>query len=162
VKAAPVLRAAAIDDAERLAILHAACFADCWSTGAMIEVLRTQGSFGFVIEIAQLPLCALALARCAADEAELLTIGVAPAWRRHGLARELISAVSDEARTRGARHIFLEVAEDNAAARALYADEGFAPVGRRPGYYARPGVAPVDALTMRRELHRVWRWPWSR
>lgn len=158
----PVLRAAVIGDAERLAVLHATCFADCWSTAAMIEVMRAHGSFGFVIEVAQLPLCALALARCAADEAELLTIGVAPAWRRHGLARELIAAVCDEARLQGARSLFLEVAEDNAAARALYADEHFTPVGRRPGYYARPGAAAVDALTMRRDLHRGWRWPWSR
>jgi ribosomal-protein-alanine N-acetyltransferase len=160
--AAPILRAATIADAERLAALHAACFADCWATGAMIEVLGAQGSFGFVVEIAPLPLCALALARTAADEAELLTIGVGPAWRRHGLARALIAAVVDEARVRGARHLFLEVAEDNAAARALYVDEGFAPVGRRPGYYARAGAAPVDALTMRREIPRGWRWPWSR
>lgn len=160
--AEPVLREAALGDAERLAMLHAQCFTDCWSTAAMIEVMRAPGSFGFVVEIAQLPLCALALARCAADEAELLTIGVSPAWRRHGLARELIAAVSDEARARGARRLFLEVAEDNAAARALYADEHFTPVGRRPGYYARPDAPPVDALTMRRELNRGWRWPWSR
>lgn len=159
---APRLRAATLADAERLAMLHATCFPDCWSTAAMIEVLRAPGTFGFVIEIAQLPLCALALGRTAADESELLTIGVAPAWRRHGLARELIAAVSEEARTRGARRIFLEVAEDNAPARALYAAEHFAPVGRRPGYYARAGAAAVDALTMRRELSRSWRWLWTR
>lgn len=44
----------------------------------MIEVLRAPGTFGFVVEIERLPLCALALGRVAADESELLTIGVAP------------------------------------------------------------------------------------
>ena len=35
--------------------------------------------------------------------------------------------------------MFLEVAEDNAAARALYDALGFEEVGVRPGYYERPG-----------------------
>jgi ribosomal-protein-alanine N-acetyltransferase len=35
----------------------------------------------------------------------------------------------------GAARMLLEVAEDNAAARALYAAAGFAPAGRRPRYY---------------------------
>ena len=49
--------------------------------------------------------------------------------------------------------MFLEVAEDNRAARALYAAAGFASVGRRPAYYARPGAADaVAALILRRDL----------
>jgi len=49
----------------------------------------------------------------------------------------------------GARRVFLEVAEDNWAARRLYAALGFAPVGRRRNYYRR-GQDFVAALTMRR------------
>jgi ribosomal-protein-alanine N-acetyltransferase len=62
-----------------------------------------------------------------------------------------------EAARRGARRIYLEVAEDNAAARALYAAEGFEPIGRRRGYYARREGPAVDAITMRREVRRGWR-----
>ena len=51
----------------------------------------------------------------------------------------------------GTRRIFLEVAEDNWAARRLYAAIGFAPVGRRRNYYRR-GQGFVAALTMRRLL----------
>ena len=50
-----------------------------------------------------------------------------------------------------ARKVFLEVAEDNAAARALYAKLGFQEIGRRRAYYKRPGGA-VDALTLGLEL----------
>ncbi|HEY0838393.1 MAG TPA: alanine acetyltransferase, partial [Azospirillum sp.] len=42
-------------------------------------------------------------------------------------------------------------AEDNAAARALYAAAGFATVGRRPGYYKRPD-GRVAALVLRRSF----------
>ena len=56
-------------------------------------------------------------------------------------------APSPDARARGASEAFLEVAEDNRAARALYARGGWAPVGRRPGYYGGG-----DALILRRGL----------
>ena len=48
--------------------------------------------------------------------------------------------------------LWLEVAETNAPARALYHRLGFSPVGRRAGYYADQG-APVDALVLRTALN---------
>jgi len=44
------------------------------------------------------------------------------------------------------------VAEDNAAALALYGKARFERAGRRPGYYRREGET-TDALVMRRELN---------
>jgi ribosomal-protein-alanine N-acetyltransferase len=54
-----------------------------------------------------------------------------------------------EAVRRGAREVFLEVRVDNDGARALYASEGFAELGRRRGYY---DGGRVDAVTMRKQL----------
>jgi len=156
--ASPLLRMAALADAAPLAALHADCFDDAWSIAAMIEVMRSPGTFGFIAEAGPRAPIGLALARVAADEAELLTIGIARAWRRAGLARRLIDTVAEEARERGARRLFLEVAEDNAAARALYDVEAFQIVGRRRAYYTRSDGAAIDALTMRRDLARGWRW----
>jgi len=45
------------------------------------------------------------------------------------------------------------VAEDNAAAVALYEGEGFERAGVRRRYYARPGGPPQDALVLRRALN---------
>ncbi len=83
------------------------------------------------------------LARVAADEAEILTLAVAPAMRRHGLGRELMQAAMAAAAGRGAASVALEVAERNAAARSLYAGLGFAGVGRRRGYYGAGGDALI-------------------
>ena len=47
---------------------------------------------------------------------------------------------------------YLEVAEDNIAARRLYRTLGFTQIGRCRGYYARPASRAVDALTLRREI----------
>ena len=64
-------------------------------------------------------------------EGELLNIAVDPAYRRRGVADELLGALP-------AGRIFIEVRESNAAARALYEGSGFTVIGRRRGYYHSP------------------------
>lgn len=88
----------------------------------------------------------------AADEAEIINLGVVPSARRKGLARMLLEAALAEARTRGILTMFLEVAEDNAPARALYAGAGFVEAGRRPRYYLRPDGSRVDALILKHAM----------
>lgn len=84
-----------------------------------------------------------------ADAAEILTVGVIESARRRGIARALIADLIDEAQRRDASEVFLEVRVDNAAARALYAAEGFAEIAIRAGYY---DGGRVDAVVMRRAL----------
>ncbi|SFG47008.1 ribosomal-protein-alanine N-acetyltransferase [Palleronia marisminoris] len=92
-----------------------------------------------------------ALGRIAADEAELLTIAVLPDARRNGIGRALLAAYHEAAARLGAVTSYLEVAETNEAARALYALDGYAEVGRRAGYYTE--VTPhVAAIVMSRSL----------
>ncbi|NSY37896.1 GNAT family N-acetyltransferase [Leisingera sp. ANG59] len=93
-----------------------------------------------------------ALVRVIADEAELLTIATDPAHQRQGLARACMAAWESRARVRGAEEMFLEVAEDNAPAQALYRACGFAVCGRRAGYYRRQDADPADAILMRKSL----------
>jgi [ribosomal protein S18]-alanine N-acetyltransferase len=90
----------------------------------------------------------LALAQCPGPECELLTLGVMPAERRNGVGRALLHSIIDEARQQSAHTLFLDVAEDNLPARALYAACGFVEIGRRPNYYSRRSGL-VDALTLR-------------
>ncbi len=80
-----------------------------------------------------------------ADEAEVLTLAVHPKARRSGLARALIQQAQDAAKV---ARIFLEVAQDNAPARALYAACGFQETGRRLNYYKRPDGGRVDGVLM--------------
>ncbi len=82
------------------------------------------------------------------QECEILALGVVPRQRRAGIGAALLASVVAEARRRGAQTLFLEVAEDNTAARALYAAQGFGQIGRRPNYYRRV-TGLVDALVLR-------------
>jgi [ribosomal protein S18]-alanine N-acetyltransferase len=93
----------------------------------------------------------LALWQVAADEAELLTIGIVPGRRGAGLGRFLLAASCAAMREAGAMRCFLEVADDNIAARTLYERCGFAIVGRRAAYY-RTDDGTADALIMERDL----------
>lgn len=133
-----------MSDPARLAALHAACFTSHpppWPASGFAGLLADPAVF--LIEAPQ----ALLLGRAAAGEAELLTLATAPAARRHGYARRLLAEFDAEARRRAALTAFLEVAEDNAPARALYAGAGWAQVGRRPRYYG-----PTAALILRKDL----------
>jgi len=86
--------------------------------------------------------------RSLGEEAEILSIGVAPRMRRKGAARALMSDVIERARCEGVRRLFLEVDVANAAAAALYESCGFERIGRRNRYYKNGG----DALVMRLNL----------
>ena len=90
----------------------------------------------------------LVLARVAADEAELLTIGVLPQARRRGVGLALLRAAAGEAARLGAIRLFLEVATRNAPARALYAQAGLVEVGRRRRYYPDGDDALVLAMPL--------------
>jgi len=94
---------------------------------------------------------AFALARVVADEVEILALATDPDHCGQGHGRACLDAALAQAAARGARHAFLEVAADNAAALALYRAAGFVQAGLRRGYYARPGAA-ADALVMTRAL----------
>jgi len=87
----------------------------------------------------------------AAGEAHVLNICVAPEMQGQGHGRRLLHALLQMARGRQVSRVFLEVRPSNVHAIALYFDEGFNEIGRRPRYYpAKDGRE--DALVMAMEL----------
>lgn len=130
---------------ETLAALHARAFAGqgrAWSAAEFAGLLAGPGVF--VAGDSR----ALALGRVVAGEAELLTLATDPSCRREGRARACLATFEAAARARGAEAVFLEVAEDNAAALSLYERAGFSRMARRKGYYA----GGRDAIVMRKPL----------
>jgi ribosomal-protein-alanine N-acetyltransferase len=133
-----------------LTALHAACFAapwdQPWTDRSFAEVLRMPGTGARIAALGPEPV-GFAVARIAADEAELLLIGIHPEHRRAGHGRALLDHLVAALREAGATRLFLEVAESNRAATAFYRAAGFDPVGRRPRYYA-----DEDALVLMKAL----------
>jgi ribosomal-protein-alanine N-acetyltransferase len=123
---------------------------EAWSRSSyQAEVDDTQNRYYLAAEDEDGALLGWAGVLVIGETAEILTVGVVPDGRRRGTARRMVDALLDEAIRRGAVEAFLEVREDNVAARALYTGMGFAEIGLRRGYYVG---GRVDAVTMRREL----------
>jgi [ribosomal protein S18]-alanine N-acetyltransferase len=86
--------------------------------------------------------------RIVLEEMHVILIAVAPAWRRRGVARQLLCQAMDQARASGCVRATLEVRVSNTPALQLYYSLQFAPVGTRPKYYLRP---TEDALILWRD-----------
>lgn len=121
--------------------LHRVCFPERpWSAGEFADLKKSgcdimASQNGFVVW------------RVVADEAEIITIGVHPDARRGGIAAAMLTLVENDVKKRGGKKIFLEVAENNVPARALYEHNGYVRVGVRPKYYNG-----VDAILMEKAL----------
>lgn len=118
-----------------------------WREAEFARLLEAPGAFAFAAPAGEPQ--GFVLGWTIGAEAEIHFIGVAPAARRAGIGRALLAAACAAAREDGALQLILEVAEDNAPARALYEGAGFVPIGRRKGYYEN---GAIDAVVLARRL----------
>ncbi len=130
-----------------MAAIHAAAFSieEAWSRDVFGFQLAQPNVFGLLYASG-----GMILVRVACDEAEILTLGVAPADRCAGVGGILLREATIRAAAMGARAVFLEVSVANIAARALYSRAGFMQCGRRLHYYSDRS----DALVLRLDLVR--------
>lgn len=125
-------------------------YGEAWTSNQCLGVMALPGVWLTLARIEGRP-AGFALAREVAGEAELLLLATAPALRRRGVGAALLRAVVDDARTRRAERLHLEVRAGNPAA-ALYTAHGFAQVGTRRAYYRGADGQQRDAQTWARDL----------
>ncbi|MCL2758556.1 MAG: GNAT family N-acetyltransferase [Alphaproteobacteria bacterium] len=124
----------------QLANLHKLCFPQkSWSADEFAKLKNSGAEIiasenGFIVW------------RAAADECEIITIGTRPDARGQGIAGAML-ALMERDLPRPIK-IFLEVAADNAAARALYEKNGYRNIGIRSKYYD----GKTDAVVMEKQL----------
>lgn len=145
-----ILAPAVHADAPAMASVHAQAFDTPWTEADFEDLLDSTGIFGLVLRDED-PAGVL-IARCIADEAEILTVGVAPWARRRGFGEALMTTAIGLSRQSAAARMFLEVDVANTAAIALYERLGFQRAGLRRGYYDRGARGRADALVMRLDL----------
>ena len=95
------------------------------------------------------PAAGFVMSRGALDEEELLLLAVHPDFRGCGIGTALLRRFIETAQARGKTRLYLEMREGNPA-ESLYLRAGFVPIGRRPNYYRRAAIAPLDAITYSR------------
>lgn len=149
---AATARVATEADSVAIAEMHATLFSPPWCAADVAALLAHPGSVSFVAAADGTGARAFIIGRVAADEAELLSLGVRQDARRQGLGRRLVKLLAAESARRGACRLYLEVSAENAIAIALYQREGFTEVGRRRAYYRAPDRPPEDAIVLARNL----------
>jgi ribosomal-protein-alanine N-acetyltransferase len=143
----PTFLAARPRDAAAIAHLHAASFGRGWEEDEVHRLLLDSAVIAHRAMVRRM-MVGFIMSRVAADEAEILSVAIAPARRGRGFSRPLLDFHLRSLAGLGARTVFLEVDEHNAPACRLYSGAEFHEVGRRRGYY-QGGAA---ALVLRRDL----------
>ena len=115
---------------------------------ALREELAQENARLFVAE-AEGKVAGLAVFQLVCGEASLYAVSTAPAFRRQGVARALLSWAFAALCLQGAQDVFLEVRAQNSAAQALYLSLGFVQTGLRRNFYATPAD---DAVLMQKTL----------
>jgi [ribosomal protein S18]-alanine N-acetyltransferase len=143
----PAIRRAGAEAAEAIARLHALSFTDAWGAASVARLIGGPGGFALLAEI-EGEMAGFALLQCVPPEAELLSIGVAPGFRRSGLGRAILQRAARDLMAGGSTMMFLDVAADNVPALALYRALGFQDMSRRARYYG----GTTDAIVMQAGL----------
>lgn len=144
------------DFAAACAKIHAQSFAHPWAPAEFESLLAGRDVIGEAAFATSLfggrRLTGFVLSRRGADTAEMLTVAVAPALRRSGVATALIARHLATLAAESVKSLFLEVETDNRAARALYRRFGFEEVGERKAYYRKADGIAASALVLRRDF----------
>jgi [ribosomal protein S18]-alanine N-acetyltransferase len=143
----PTFLAARASDAAAIARLHAASFGRGWEEDEVHRLLLDSAVVAHRAMVRR-TMVGFIMSRMAADEAEILSVAIAPARRGRGLSRPLLDFHLRSLAGLGARTVFLEVDERNTPACRLYEGAAFQEVGRREGYYE----GGATALVLRRDL----------
>ncbi|OLB16850.1 MAG: ribosomal-protein-alanine N-acetyltransferase [Gemmatimonadetes bacterium 13_2_20CM_70_9] len=138
------IRPARAADVADVVAIERATFSDPWSANDFEECIAS--GVPFLVAEQRGAVLGYAIAHWGADEAEILNVGVAPAYRRQGVGRALVERMLAALHDHGARVVYLEVRESNVIARRLYESLGFTEVARRACYYRRP---VEDAVILR-------------
>lgn len=127
-----------------------ACFAPeiAYSLTKFRSILRNRNSVGRVAEDSSGRMAGFILAgpgiRSGRRYSHVITIDVAPEWRRQGIGRMLIEALERRVAAQGITRLLLEVAERNVSAYAFYSRLGFVETGLRMANYYPDGDGAIE------------------
>src|SRR5713226_702595 len=132
-------------DLETLSAIDRSCFpvSVAYSRQELESFITQPNSSTWVAVEGETVLGFLVADRQSKDVGHVITIDVLEAWRRRGVGNQLMAAVEEWADTVGLRLIYLETAENNAAAQRFYEARGYRKAKMLHDYYANGAPAWV-------------------
>jgi ribosomal protein S18 acetylase RimI-like enzyme len=136
-------------DAAEMYALDIVCFEPVFrfSRGAMRGFAEASGAIAVLAEAAG-ELVGFCVVQMEGKIGYVVTLDVAAAWRRRGLARRLMAEVETRTRAAGGTGMALHVFNGNTEAIQFYESTGYGRVGMAEGFYGRG----IDALVYRKKL----------
>ena len=144
-----MLRAYRPGDWEAMHALDLVCFAPAFqfSRRAMRGFAEARGAIAILAEV-DAELAGFCIAQLHDQTGYVVTLDVAPAWRRQGLALRLMADMEARITAAGGTHMTLHVFTENAQAILFYEGIGYGRVGMATNFYGRG----LDALVYRKRL----------
>ena len=130
-----------------IARLETLCFSDPWSVDSIRSELDNPLSL-WLVAVCESKVVGYIGSQTVLGEADIMNIAVDPAFRRMGIAEQLLLRLESELKAGEVYSLSLEVRPSNTAAVSLYEKAGYLQVGCRRGYYHHP---KEDALILRKE-----------
>lgn len=132
-----IIRTMQEGDVAAVAALEAQIFPMPWSAAGFADTLPREDVI-FLVAYEQDKLLGYVGIYCTLDEGEITNVAVAPAARRRGIARALLTELKQRLTNRNVDRIVLEVRVSNEPAIRLYEQMGFAVLGTRKNFYEKP------------------------
>ncbi len=132
-----IIRTMQKGDVAAVAALEAQIFPMPWSAAGFADTLPREDVI-FLVAYEQDELLGYVGIYCALDEGEITNVAVAPAARRRGIARALLTELKQQLACRNVARIVLEVRVSNEPAIRLYEQMGFSVLGVRKNFYEKP------------------------
>ena len=136
------------DHVPQVAEIERMCFSDPWSERMLREHLDNQCAAALVALGEDGTVLGYAGLLVVLDEGYITNVAVRPAFRRQGIAADLLTVFDRFARGNHLAFLTLEVRASNEPALALYEKLGYRRMGLRKNYYEHP---KEDAVIMTRE-----------
>ena len=132
-----IIRTMQKGDVAAVAALEAQIFPMPWSAAGFADTLPREDII-FLVAYEQDELLGYVGIYCTLDEGEITNVAVAPAARRRGIARALLTELKQQLACRNVARIVLEVRVSNEPAIRLYKQMGFSVLGVRKNFYEKP------------------------
>ena len=132
-----IIRTMQKGDVAAVAALEAQIFPMPWSAAGFADTLPRDDII-FLVAYEQDELLGYVGIYCMLDEGEITNVAVAPAARRRGIARALLTELKQQLACRNVTQIVLEVRVSNEPAIRLYEQMGFSVLGVRKNFYEKP------------------------
>lgn len=121
----------------QVAELEAICFSDPWSERSVASELTNPLSLWLVAMDGE-KLTGYIGSQTVEGETDMMNVAVHPAYRRQGIAEQLILELVKSLKEKDSHSLTLEVRSSNTPAKNLYEKLGFTQVGLRKNYYRNP------------------------